>query len=423
VLQKDWTIMVYMAGDNNLDQAVLNDIKEMEQVGSTPTLNLVVQLDRAKQNFNSDIRWETTRRYLIQKSDNPSSITSPQIQDLGETNTGDPQYLKDFAQWAIQNYPARNYMLIISSHGTGWKDWPEYKTAQSFNRAIFNHPSIVRNRQDRGVLLSSQADLVKSIANDDNAKDFLDNQELANALDSIKSSIPQNTTFSIVGFDACLMNTVEVLYQNRRSARFYIGSTETEPGEGWPYHIILKRFLTNTPPTDEQLARGIIEDIIAHFKRKAAEGEEKPVAISVLDTEKVEPLAGAVDNLGALLAKNLNDEIYIRLLLILKQDIQRFYEKSYIDLLHFALLVKDKIKVKGIAEACNDVIDGVKGVVYFEDHLSGQLANAHGITIYFPFQGLEDAFYTVYKKLEFSRDAPNWAGFLEKFHRFKMGSI
>ncbi|MBI5406341.1 MAG: hypothetical protein HZA18_01430 [Nitrospirae bacterium] len=40
-----WTVMVYMAGDNNLSGALSNDLGEMEAVGSTGLVNVVVQMD------------------------------------------------------------------------------------------------------------------------------------------------------------------------------------------------------------------------------------------------------------------------------------------------------------------------------------------------------------------------------------------
>ena len=56
---KKWTIMVYMAGDNNLDSAALRDIAEMAKVGSTKDVNVLVQLDR--------IEDKLTRRFRITK--------------------------------------------------------------------------------------------------------------------------------------------------------------------------------------------------------------------------------------------------------------------------------------------------------------------------------------------------------------------
>ena len=53
-----WTWLVYMAGDNNLQSAGLDDLNEMRQIGSTPQVNVLVQFD-TEQN--------KTTRYLVEK--------------------------------------------------------------------------------------------------------------------------------------------------------------------------------------------------------------------------------------------------------------------------------------------------------------------------------------------------------------------
>ena len=42
----EWTVMVYLDADNNLESAGIDDINEMEIVGSTSEVNIVVQVDR-----------------------------------------------------------------------------------------------------------------------------------------------------------------------------------------------------------------------------------------------------------------------------------------------------------------------------------------------------------------------------------------
>ena len=42
------------------------------------------------------------------------------VMDVGEVNMADGQTLVDFVTWAVENYPADKYMLIMSDHGMGW---------------------------------------------------------------------------------------------------------------------------------------------------------------------------------------------------------------------------------------------------------------------------------------------------------------
>ena len=126
----EWTVMVYLDADNNLESVGIDDINEMEMVGSTSEVNIVVQVDRipysvlasSNQGYADDIsngNWTTTRRYYVTQDFNPILINSPLKIDLGELNMGDPQTLVDFASWAAINYPAKKYLLVIWNHGGG----------------------------------------------------------------------------------------------------------------------------------------------------------------------------------------------------------------------------------------------------------------------------------------------------------------
>lgn len=95
-VNKKWTVMVYMAGDNNLDQNGVEDINEMKKTGSTQDINVLVQFDREGSGIS-------TNRYYLQKG---TALNADIIESLGETNTGDPARLIDFINWGINNYQA-----------------------------------------------------------------------------------------------------------------------------------------------------------------------------------------------------------------------------------------------------------------------------------------------------------------------------
>src|SRR5947199_5993257 len=101
--KKPWTVMVYLAGDNNLDSAGVIDLREMKQVGSTTSLNIVAQFDRRAAN-------RQTRRYFLRKG---GDLEADAVDSLGETNAGDPNVLINFLRWSVKNYPADRYMLVI----------------------------------------------------------------------------------------------------------------------------------------------------------------------------------------------------------------------------------------------------------------------------------------------------------------------
>ncbi|MHC5826002.1 MAG: clostripain-related cysteine peptidase, partial [Nostoc sp.] len=159
-----WTMMVYMAGDNGkvfeqlqgkrlmapMEAQGYQDIVEMEAVGSTPDVAVLVQFDTLSDR-------EHTYRIYIRPSEEPR-----QIENIPEQNTGDPRALRDFIVWGIENYPAENYAVILWNHGTGWKEDDIYAFARSalLCETLRERSSASRSR---GVEIQASQDEVRSL--------------------------------------------------------------------------------------------------------------------------------------------------------------------------------------------------------------------------------------------------------------------
>ncbi len=115
-----WTILVHVAADNNLEGMGLADVNEMELSGSTPDVNVIVQIDRSADYEKADGDWTTTRRYYIQQDKDMNVINSTLLEDMGELDSGAPETIVDFATWGITNYPAQKYMFVMWDHGGAW---------------------------------------------------------------------------------------------------------------------------------------------------------------------------------------------------------------------------------------------------------------------------------------------------------------
>ncbi|MEK7812948.1 MAG: S8 family serine peptidase, partial [Candidatus Desantisbacteria bacterium] len=192
---KPWTFMVYLDGDNDLEDAAIDDFLEMAKVGSTDKINIVVQFDRIP-GYNSDHGdWTGTKMFYITKDMTP--IPGSATMDIGEANMGNPQTLIDFVKWVKLGYPAEHYALVLWNHGGGW-----------------------RNKQ-KGVS-------TKDICIDDTDGDVLYMKEVSSALASV-------SPIDLIGFDACLMAMIEVAYQIKDFGDVMVGSEGNEPNDGWPY--------------------------------------------------------------------------------------------------------------------------------------------------------------------------------------------
>ncbi len=227
-----WTWLVYMAGDNNLEGAGLDDLKEMQQVGSTDQVNVIVQFDTEE---------NKTTRYRVERG----ALTT--VQELQGVDTGDPRTLSDCIQWGAQWYPAQRYLLDIRNHGAGWENLPPDFNYESLRAAKPQQAAKLR-RVKRALfrttvhLINARPPLQRAIAVDVGAHDFLDNQELRKAL---TGCLPGGQKVDVLGCDACLMNMLEIGYELKDTATLMVGSEEAEPGAGWPYAAVLRQLVTS----------------------------------------------------------------------------------------------------------------------------------------------------------------------------------
>jgi hypothetical protein len=114
-----WTVLIYMAADNNLETYAIEDINEMESLTFPPEVSIVLQLDRNVGYDTSNGDWRGTRRYLVTHGVDAELIGSSMLMDMGEANMADPATLAEFLNWGIAGYPADNYMIILWDHGNG----------------------------------------------------------------------------------------------------------------------------------------------------------------------------------------------------------------------------------------------------------------------------------------------------------------
>lgn len=206
--EKEWTVLVYMAGDNDLEPYLVNNLIALEKVGSNDGVNVVVELDRGEKPKSPVTKWKGSRRLLIQKSDDNARVASPVVQELGPVNMADPEHLSDFIQWGMKNYPARHYMVIINDHGYGFM----------------------------------------GAADDKGNKDTMNLREIQQGFESASKGIQKTVTegikdaaqatgkkIDVIGFDACLMSMVEVGYELKDYAGLMVASQEVIGSGGWPY--------------------------------------------------------------------------------------------------------------------------------------------------------------------------------------------
>lgn len=396
--KKLWTVMVYMAGDNNLDPEGVQDLKEMKKVGSTDNLNIVAQFDRAA--------GHVARRYYLRKG---GIVTGDAVASLGAVNTGDPKCLSDFIQWSVKNYPANHYMLVLWNHGQGWDDTDIYSDERHrglrrlatgpIRHALFNVP--VRRTLEK----AGSDSIARAILLDDNAKDFLDNLEMKKVMAGAAKLLKRK--LDIFGMDACLMSMAEVGYQIRDSADYTVGSQQTEPGQGWPYHTILGALAKNPAMAPRDLSALIVNKYLASYSNTVEDG----VTFSASDLSQAGVLATAVSGLAAALKASLSDAAARQHILTVRSKVQSYYVPDNIDLVDFCTLLAKAGADSATASACQNVIKAVQSAyVTAQGYKGAAMKNSNGVAIYFPLQSVSP----LYAGLDFSKKT-GWDAFLKAY--------
>jgi len=359
----EWTFMVYMCSDNSLEFYDYLDILEMQDVGSTDSVNIIVQWDR--KGLDQTLDWEGCRRYYVTKTDyvgGNTGVHSDMLEELGDVNMGDPQALVEFIQWGKLNFPANKYAVILWNHGNGWR--------------------------------SGQDGSSKGICYDDTSNDYLTDAELEWAF--YETSGGNNNKIELIGMDACLMGQLEIAYSLRNYAKYMAFSQMSEPGEGWPYDSIL-RPLTENPTMNGADLGTVVVDAYRDFYTSTS-----GLSMSAINLSAVGTLASKIDAFSQTALNNMN---YYGYILRDCSDQAASLDDTYTDykdISEYFSIVSANIGSENLKIAADEVIRSLGDVVIKEYHDSTY--NCSGLSIWLPDYSNYCNYYANYQLLSFAYD-------------------
>jgi len=383
-----WLVMLYQdADDKILEKDIYIDLNEAERVGSTDRVHIVTQIDRYQGGYSGDGNWSNTRRYYVTRDDDLNRVGSQLIQELGEVNMADGATLIDFATWAIDSFPADNYVLILSDHGMGWPGgWSDPSPG---GRDSFSAP------------LASKLE------------DHLWLMEIDQALTEVRHQTGIDK-FEIIGFDACLMAQLEVFSALEPHARYAIASEETEPALGWAYTGFLSALVSNPDMSGADLSKSVIQSYIQDDQRItdpdaredfASQGSPlaslfglgrasteqltqqlgRDVTLSAVDLGKIPNLMGAFNEFSYAIQNE--DQSLIAAARTYARSYTSIFGRevppSFIDLGHFVQLVARETRNNDVKNAAGNLLNQLGAAVVAEKHGSGK-SGSTGMTVYFP---------------------------------------
>ncbi|MBI4861077.1 MAG: hypothetical protein HY815_12600 [Candidatus Riflebacteria bacterium] len=345
---KEWTILVFLNADNNLDSFGVKDLGEMQKVGSTDQVNVVVQMDRLK---------EGAKRYFVRKG------AADVLADLGEVDMGDYKGLVEFAKWGATQYPSKRTMVIVWNHGSGWD-------------------------KRRGRVA------VRGVSYDDSSGNNITTEQLGVAMGQIATHLGRR--LDILGFDACLMNMFEVAYEVRANVTFQVGSEETEPGDGWPYSAWLKSLTQAPTQAPMQLATTMVKAYASsYWISKATQ--------SAIFCPALERLREKTDLFVTAIQQDTSGEAK-QAIASAKTKVARFAVAENADFFDLVQLFKKAVTQPAL-KAAADAVLGQQQIVVTANAVHAipfDPKNIHGLAVYFPRSG---GWWSAYRRLAFAKDS------------------
>ncbi|AGL03686.1 clostripain-related cysteine peptidase [Desulfoscipio gibsoniae] len=374
-----YTFMVYLngtdlesedQGDGTVAGAGSNDLDEMMAIGSEPgVLNVVVQTGGTKQWRNTSISPETNQRWYIKNNE------MELIEDVGQVNMAEPETLKDFIIWTATEYPAEKYVLALWNHGGG-------------AHGGYAHDELF---EDKSTL--SLADIRTALE---------------------QASGQSGIAFELIGFDACLMATIETAYIVSPFTKYFIGSEETEPGHGWNYTPIFQKILDDPTISGDKLGEAIAQG----FREQALEWDTADeTTLSVINAKKIGPVIEALEALVSKAGTDI-DEPAAYVEFAKGRNKAEDYGNSggahgdSTDMVDIGNLAKQLQNQH--PEETSNIISALNNAVVFNLTPPEKKPNATGLTVYLPCkdkEGFEDKL-TNYKEINFS---PVYTEFIEKY--------
>ena len=340
-----WTIFVYMCGtdlETNYGMGT-GDIAEMCAASDSDNVRFVVETGGTYEWQNSAVESESIQRFVVQHG------AVEAVDEQPRTSMGSSSTLSDFLLWGVENYASEHMGVVLWDHGGG---------------------------------------SVTGICFDE--RENYDSLSLAELDEALYTYYEQRgRRFDFIGFDACLMGTVETANILATYADYMYGSEETEPGSGWDYTAI-GDFLASNPDADGlMLGKVVCDSFLAACK---AQNDDNLTTLSVIDLGNIDTLLDAF-NIFASGMYNVSSNTAVR------AEIIRAIEQAD----NFGGNNKSEgytnmVDMGGIIAACAAYVDGASAaletlertVVY---SVSGQAhSSASGLSIYYPLsvQGSEE---------------------------------
>jgi hypothetical protein len=271
-----WNVMIWIAGDNNLAQDAVDDLNEMEQVGSNEQLTLLAGFDIDPEWTAGGISGIDQVRFIkvVEDSDplainvggDPANLSLPRA----GYDSSDPDNLATFIDWCDLNFPdATRQMLILWNHGDGWL---EGDPSQALGGGGRHASGVLSDDTDGGEYVTPNIDVTAGLA---------------------------GRHFDYLCFDACNMGHLEAQYQYAALADSLVASQILVPGGGYPYDLWLGDWAQSFPIPYDAIGALLCDRFTNYWDSPPPPVTDDDGCLTMLEAEAVGNLTDALAALAA----------------------------------------------------------------------------------------------------------------------------
>ena len=330
------TVMIYMCGTDLESKYGMgtSDLGEMVKATIDHKVNVIVETGGCRAWKNNIVSSSVNQIYQVQTG-GLRRLES----DFGKSYMTDPDNLASFIQYCKKNFPADRNILIFWDHGGGSLSGYGYD-----------------EKQGSGFGLSS------------------DTMTLPEIDVALKKG---GCVFDWIGFDACLMATLETAMVCNDYADYMIASEESEPGTGWYYTDWLTQLSKNTSVSTESIGKTIVDTFVTASQRAQANAQ---VTLSVVDLAKMSgTVPQALRNFSAATTNLIKGNNY-KQVADARANARQFARQSRINQVDMI----DLCERIGTAES-KTLAAALKGCVAYN---KSTMTRAYGVSVYFPYETL-----------------------------------
>ena len=330
------TVMIYMCGTDLESKYGMgtSDLGEMVKATIDHKVNVIVETGGCRAWKNNIVSSSVNQIYQVQTG-GLRRLES----DFGKSYMTDPDNLASFIQYCKKNFPADRNILIFWDHGGGSLSGYGYDEKQGSGFGV-------------------SADTM--------------------TLPEIKAALQKGgCVFDWIGFDACLMATLETAMVCNDYADYMIASEESEPGTGWYYTDWLTQLSKNTSVSTESIGKTIVDTFVTASQRAQANAQ---VTLSVVDLAKMSgTVPQALRNFSAATTNLIKGNNY-KQIADARANARQFARQSRINQVDMI----DLCERIGTAES-KTLAAALKGCVAYN---KSTMTRAYGVSVYFPYETL-----------------------------------